>query len=460
VSRGQSVQTRTHRGAPSGALAVVASPEVQALLVVAVLVLAELPLAWHYLVTWPGDQWQVDLEVYREAARSLLYGRPVYEQLTESPQLLPFTYPPFAAVLALPLALVPFAVAGWLWTALQVAATYATVLIAFRRLLVRAGALRWLAGALLTAPLLWLHPVSDGVRFGQVNAFLVLACLADLAVERSTRRRRALLGPCGVWIGLATAVKLTPGVFLLHFAVTRRWRELGTAVRAAALATLGAALLLPEAALAVWGGALSDPARLGPNRGTSNQSLRGVLLRIGPEGAAGTALWLACVVVVAVAGYAVARRAYRAGDPVTEVAAMGLMAVLLSPVAWIHHFAWVVVVAGALAGDGRSRRRVAFAGVVVVWFLCRMPWWGITWQAEGWPMTWFGRVLQNSDLLGALVALGMLWLVLPGSDRQVDAEGLQTGQDAQQQADPAADALHRGEPHPLEQSPAGDGSQR
>ena len=42
-------------------------PVVQGLLVALVLVLAELPVAWHYLVTWPGDQWQVDLEVYREA---------------------------------------------------------------------------------------------------------------------------------------------------------------------------------------------------------------------------------------------------------------------------------------------------------------------------------------------------------------------------------------------------------
>ena len=382
---------------------------VQVLLVVAVLALAELPLAWHYLVAWPGDQWQVDLEVYREAARSVLYGRPVYSALTESPQLLPFTYPPFAALLALPLAAIPFHAAGWLWTALQVGATYATVLIAFRRLLVRFGTWRWVAGAVVTAPLLYLHPVSDGVRFGQVNAFLVLACLVDIAVARTPGRR--WLGPRGVWVGVATAVKLTPGVFLVHLAVCRRWRELRTAVLAVVGATLAAFLLLPEASLAFWGGALSDPARLGPNRGTSNQSLRGVLLRIGPEGFGGSVLWVVVVLLVGAAGFAVARRAYRAGDAVAEVAAVGLMAVLLSPVAWIHHFAWVVVVVGALVGDGRSRRRAVAGVVLAAWFWCRMPWWGITWLAEGRPGEWFGRVLQNSDCLGALVALGLLWWV-------------------------------------------------
>ena len=97
------------------------------------------PLAWHYLVSWPQDQWQVDLEVYREAGRSIIYGRHIYDVLTEPPQLLPFTYPPFAALLALPIALIPFTAAAWLWTVAQVAATIATVWIAGRPLLARAG---------------------------------------------------------------------------------------------------------------------------------------------------------------------------------------------------------------------------------------------------------------------------------------------------------------------------------
>ncbi len=374
---------------------------VQLVLVVAVLALAELPVAWKYLVTWPGDQWQVDVEVYREAARSVVYGRPVYDQMTESPQLLPFTYPPFAALLALPLAAIPFVGVGWLWTVLQVAATYLTVLIAFRPLLARAGGWRFVAGALVCAPMLWLHPVADGVRFGQVNAFIVLACLADIAVRRPRWAR-------GVLTGLAIAVKLTPGVLLVHYVVSRQWRTAVTVVVAAGAATVGAFVVLPEASLAFWGGALSDSNRLGPNRGTSNQSIRGLLLRLGPDGLAGSALWLLLVVVAAVVGLRVARRAHLAGDPVSQVAAMGLVAVLCSPVSWIHHFAWIVVVIAALAGDGRSPQRVGFAALVTAWFLCRLPWWGITWVADAYPALWFGRLLQNADTVGAVVALAML----------------------------------------------------
>lgn len=373
----------------------------QLLLVLLVLALAEAPVAWRYLIAWPGDQWQVDVEVYREAARSVVYGRPIYEQMTEAPQLLPFTYPPFAALLALPLAALPFVVVGWTWTALQVAATYATVLIVFRALLERAGRWRFLAGAVVTAPMLWLHPVADGVRFGQVNAFIVLACAADLVVRRPRWARGAL-------VGLAVAVKLTPGVLLVHLLWSRQWRTAATAVGAAAIVTVGAFVVLPEASLAFWGGALSDSNRLGPNMGTSNQSLRGFLLRLGPDGVAGTALWVVLALAAAAAGLTVARRAHRAGDPVSEVAAMGLVAVLCSPVSWIHHFSWVIVIVAALVGDGRSRQRLTIGGVVLAWFLCRLPWWGITWVADDLPARWFGRALQNADTVGAVLALVLL----------------------------------------------------
>ena len=380
------------------------------MLAAGVLLLGALPPVLRYLVQWPLDQWQVDAEVYRTAGRSVLVGRPVYSVLTESPQLLPFTYPPFAALLAVPLALVPFGVLGWVWTGAQVLATAGIVWYAGWRLVHRTG--RWapVTAALLTAPMLWLHPVADGIRFGQVNAFIVLACLADLRRPRP----RLLAGvPAGVLVGLATAVKLTPGVFVVHYLLTRRWREAATAAGSAVAVTLGAWLLLPSASFAYWGDVLADPARLGPNSGTSNQSLRGVLLRLGPDGLAGVALWLALAGVVAWAGFALARRAWRAGDSVTEVAVVGLLACLLSPVAWIHHYHWVVVVILAVLAGGRAdpvgdRRRALAAAGVTAWFLCRLPWWGIDWLSADLSPRAVGRVLQNADAIGGLLALVLL----------------------------------------------------
>ena len=52
------------------------------------------------------------------------------------------------------------------------------------------------------------------------------------------------------------------------------------------------------------------------------------------------------------------------------------------------------------------------AAVVTAFFLCRMPWWGITWLTHpDWPH-WIGRVLQNADTFGSLLALALLWWAL------------------------------------------------
>lgn len=361
----------------------------------------------RFLVFWPQDQWQVDIEVYREAGVSLLIGRPIYSAMTEAPQLLPFTYPPFAAFLALPLALIPFRPAAWIWTLGQVGATTGIVWYAGYRLIHRSGRDDPLVLAGLTAVAVWLHPVADGIRFGQINAYLVLLVLMDLRRPRPGLIRRI---PPGVFVGLAMSIKLTPGVFVVHYLLCRRWKEAGTALGTAAGVTLAAALAQPASSIVFWGGALQDPARLGPNRGTSNQSIRGVLLRLGPQGLPGTLLWLLLAGLVAVAGFRIARRAYAAGDSVTEVAVVGLLACLLSPVAWIHHFHWIVVVILAVLGGNplRDRRRLIGGAVLTIWFLCRLPWWGISWIANAWPPELVGRILQNADLPGALLGLWLL----------------------------------------------------
>lgn len=380
------------------------------LLAAALIALAALPAVLRYLVFWPQDQWQVDVEVYREAGVSILTGRPIYQALTEAPQLLPFTYPPFAALLSLGLALVPFSVAGWAWLTAQVAATTAIVWYAATPLLRRFGPWMPMALAAFTAPMLWLHPVSDGLRFGQVNAFLVLLCLLDL---RRPRPRFLARVPSGVLVGVAMAIKLTPGVFVIHYLVCRRWKEAATAVGSAVAVTVLTWLVLPQASFTYWGGALQDPGRLGPNMGTSNQSLRGVLLRIGPSGLTGTMLWVVLAVAIAAIGFALARRFSRDGYSVGEVGTVGLLACLISPVAWIHHYHWMVVVIVAVLGSDpwRQRPRLYAAGVLTVWFLCRLPWWGIAWLNHPDWARFPGRTLQNADLVGGLLALGLLWWV-------------------------------------------------
>ena len=370
----------------------------------AALALSAASVMHAYLVDFPGELWQLDLEVYRDGGVSLLTGRPLYEWLTGAPQFLPFTYPPFSAVMMIPLALVPFSVAGWLWSLLQVGLLWYATGLAFGPFLDRFAHRAPLVQGVLAAALLLLRPVTDGIRFGQVNAVVVTLCLAD-AVRRHGGRV-----PSGALTGLAAAVKLTPATFWLHYAAARRWRTLATSVGAAALATLAAAAISPSASLAYWTDAVLDPTRLGPNDGVSNQSMRGVLMRVGPrDPRLQTLVWVLLVVAVLVLGLRVSTRLDRLGEPVAVVAAVGMVAVLVSPVSWVHHWHWGIAVIAALLGDGRRRRNQVAAAVAAAALYFDLPWWGGAWPGHGPVVSGFGLVVQQSYTIFALLALWGLW---------------------------------------------------
>ncbi len=371
------------------------------------------PLVWHYLGAYPREIWQVDLEVYREGARSLVSGYPLYDLRTEAPQLLPFTYPPFAAVVGLPLVLAPFPVMGWMWAAFQLGLLWLSVGLAFRPFLARFAVRRGLVHGVVAAGCVWMLPVAEGIRFGQVNALIVALCLVDVARRESWLRAV----PRGVLVGVAAAVKLTPAVFWVHWALARRWSVLRASVTAAVVATLTTAVVLPAQSAQYWTDAFLDPQRLGPNAGTSNQSLRGVLLRLGPSpGPALSVLWLLAVLVTSAAGFAVSVRLERAGEAVAVVATVGLVAFLVSPVSWVHHLQWGVVVVGALLGDARRPTRVLAAAAAAGMLWMRLPWWGITMIAEGFGPKWAGRTVQNGYTLFAVLGIAaMWWLIARGS---------------------------------------------
>lgn len=367
---------------------------------------AALGLAVYALMTWwmvefyvtmPEDQRLIDLEVYRDAGTSVLTGRPVYDWLTASPQLLPFTYPPIAAIFAMPLALIPPSLLGWLWTAMQMLLLLGIVALAYRPLLERFGRWSLLATGALAGLVLWELPLRDGIRFGQVDIIIVALCAADYLV-RNPRWPRGLL------VGVATAVKLTPGVFIIHLWLAGRRREAVTAITTAVgLVGLGF-LVIPADSADFWFNAIIDPDRLGSNAGTSNQSLRGMLIRFGLDSGL---VWLPLAALVGWYGFRVAVRASRRGDNLIACAVVGLLAVLLSPVAWIHHLAWVVLALAAIVGDGRNVRRNSLAGFVWIFFYLKIPWWGQALVNTDIPVI-LARIVQDGYGLMAVALLFVL----------------------------------------------------
>lgn len=245
-----------------------------------------------------------------------------------------FTYPPFAGLVMSPMSVLPFPV-------VVVFASIGTVVTA--ALLVRwlAGPFlrelkfpRWLTCGVAFCVVLAFEPVRETFSFGQVNMLLLTLVTADLLFGVARGRWWG-----GVGIGLATAIKLTPGVFILYLLVTRRWREAGTAIAAATGATVLAGALFPDESREFWTSALWDTNRVGSLGFLSNQSERGMIARL-PYDEVESKIWLVCVLATLVWW---GLRCYRNPDDVLGgLALTGVLGCLISPVTWIHHCVWLI----------------------------------------------------------------------------------------------------------------------
>jgi alpha-1,2-mannosyltransferase len=358
------------------------------------------PLVRGYL-TGPPDQRLVDLDVYRTGGLSVLRGQPLYAMLTQPPQLLAFTYPPAAALFAVPLALLPWPAAQLVWVPFVYVPLAVVIWYAFAPLLDRAGRLRISLFAVVFAACAYLFPLRDEMRFGQVDMALLALAVADCAASRPRWPRGAL-------VGLATAIKLVPGVFIVYLWLSGRRRAAVTAAIVAVAGTLGAWLLLPYDSMTYWTSAVFDSGRLGSNSTTSDQSLRGLLLRLFLPGRLPWPIWAGVAAALAVAGFALVRRLARQDRQVEAIAVTALVGVLASPVSWIHHYVVVVVVLGAILADGRTRRRVVLAAGTAVYFALTIPWWGHSLLGQPGVPILAARVVQDAFGLAALALIAIL----------------------------------------------------
>lgn len=289
-------------------------------------------LAWTYLV--PNGANFVDLHVYVGGADALdgpgaLYDYVYADQTPDFP--LPFTYPPFAAVVFYPLHLLPFGVVALLWQIGTIAALYGVVRIS--QLLLDAQADRRV-GMLWTAVGIWTEPLRSTFDYGQVNVILVLAVLYAVY---STR-----WWVSGLLVGLAAGVKLTPAVSGLYFLGARRW---ATVVFSAAVffATVGVSwLIVGEQARRYFTQLLGDADRIGPIATSFNQSWRGGISRILGHDAGFGPLVLLGIVVTASLAMLAWRAIGGSADRLGAIVVVSLFGLLFSPISWTHHWVWLI----------------------------------------------------------------------------------------------------------------------
>ncbi len=354
----------------------------------ALLAAVNLAAAGFFLLSFSGHgagfgPYRIDLDVYRIGGRVWLRGGDLYGSLppTAAGVRLPFSYPPFAAILLSPLALVPWAVAGTVLTLATIALT-ALVLRVFLR--VGGGpagrppgstASWWTVGWLLPAAL-FLEPVRSTLGYGQVNVGLLALVSVDCLAARARWPRGAL-------VGVAAAVKLTPAAFVLFFLLRRDYRAAAVAAAAFAVCTGAGFLLAPGDSARYWTSVIFQAGRPGSPAYPANQSIAGVLARAGLyPGPAGIAAWLALSAVVLGLACRGMRRALAGSAAAWALSLNAFAALLISPISWSHHWVWgeTAVLTLALHWHQHGRRpgrrgALVAAGCGLAVFAAAPQWW-------------------------------------------------------------------------------------
>lgn len=305
-------------------------------------------LLWAVAVAFfvaQGTRWDaawLDVNVYRDAAAGLLAGDNVYvERYGPAAGGLPFTYPPFALVLFVPLALASEPVATAALFALNVAAVSLVLHWCAAYAFGRGRVPLWAPVATGAVVAVLVEPVRTTIGLGQINLILLVLILGFDAVGQRHN---------GIGAGIGAAIKVTPALLVVAQLVRGDWRAFGRGVAAFVVCTLVGALVTWEGSRSFFGGLLWESDRPGSLAYVGNQSLRGLAERLVP--AAAPLAWIVSVLLV-LGVAAVAVRRHRS-DPWASLTAAAVAGLLVSPISWNHHWVWFLP-AAAVAVKLRDR---------------------------------------------------------------------------------------------------------
>jgi hypothetical protein len=344
-----------------------------------------------------------DMKIYHGAVEWWVAGGELYNYVAPYTTL-GFTYPPFAAVAMLPMAAVTPWVAGWLNAIASIAALGLVLLAFLAPIADRYGWPRWATVGVALPLALAIEPTRETLGFGQVNLLLFGLVMADLvalgwaarrrAARQLVEQRRGRRGPgagltgltagqalrrlwfsgawAGVGIGLATAVKLTPGLFIIYLLVAKQRRPAMVATATAAGASLLTWLVAPRESTTYFGSVLWQTDRVGAADFTPNQSLAGVLARLYDSPETPGLLWLSFAALCCAVGLSRAVSAHKEGDELAAFTLVGLTATVISPISWSHHLVFIVPAVIVIV-DAGLRRRSASRGLGLGSTLAGLP---------------------------------------------------------------------------------------
>ncbi len=342
-----------------------------------------------------------DLYVYRDGGWRVAQGLPLYA----TPVLLGhlYTYPPFSALLFVPVMRVPGGIVDEVWMACNVAVLVACIVQCWRILGYRADRRMFLLSVLLALSSAFLEPVRTTLFYGQINLVLMLLVLSDFTRSRVR----------GVGVGIAAGIKLTPLFFVAYFAALRQWRAAVLAGATFAATVLVTWLVLPTDSRMFWTDKVFHSTRVAPVEHPANQSLRGLLAHL-VHGEPPNWLWLLLALPATALGLCAAVVMFRRGEELLGIALAGLTSAAVSPFSWSHHWVWFVVLLVWLL-DRAVRTPVWWLGVAAIylpagaWWFRWTPDWAVVGLFMGRPTWWYAQLLMNVYILvyAAILAVAL-----------------------------------------------------
>jgi alpha-1,2-mannosyltransferase len=293
----------------------------------------------HILPKWIDP---VDLRVYRDGGLIVRHAR-FYRPQRASPlydwpgfEGLPFTYPPFAAMVFTGLTLFKFFTLWKIAIGVNIAALLATIWVTFGGLGYRRDVARLGGTLLLAAALFWTEPVQRTLYLGQIELVLMALIIWDLC--QPDRRWWK-----GAGVGIAAGIKLVPLIFIPYLLLARRFREAAVVSGTFVVTFLLGFAVLPRDSRHYWfDGVFAQGSRTGFLGWEGNQSLRATITRMAGSVAGSEAAWLALAVLALAIGIVCAAALDRAGHRMLGLLTCALTGLLCSPVSWDHHWVWII----------------------------------------------------------------------------------------------------------------------
>ena len=311
----------------------------------------------------------------------------------------PYIYPPLPALLLRPLAAVPYRAAAWIWFLLSAGALVAALWLLRPVVRIPWRSYRWMCLAVFFLP-----PVHHTLQHGQITTFLFLLVMLSAVIGGAAG---------GVWVGIASALKVFPATLGVVYALSGRLAALAVMVASAAAMTVGAALVAPDATREFStrvAPQLALDRRLAPN----NQSVHAVTARwfeahwfVTPiadtpwVGRIISSVTTAAVAVVTLWTLVSIRRVDGALVHLERMSLVLAATLIVSPIVWDHYYVLLLLPAAVLyraSREDRTIERLFFVGAILLL------------SHRYWPLT---LAIQSPLLMSmGLAGVFVLWIAL------------------------------------------------